>query len=216
MTIQIPLRRSRLPIFHKETEIELKRGLKGQPISCHKGCNSCCQQIVGVFYLEAVEMLRQAYKNQYNLDLMALDEQARASTKLDFDSDEDRVRWFGTPCLFLTDEGCGIYKARPTQCRVVYVRSDPVHCGDPEGEVVKYNTSWPANKAFARIRREHVELGLTPVMGPMPLMIKAILAGKTSADIAQMKGTVSLVDYNEREAAEAEQVRSGTRDSKTA
>jgi Fe-S-cluster containining protein len=157
-------------------------------------------------------MVHEARRVGITLDKDDLTDRALLAARYELSQPRDRTRWFlrGLPCVFLgADNGCTIYARRPTICRVHHVQSDPKRCADPEGTVIKFDTRDTEQRAFARIIREHIELGMTPVYGPMAIMVREVMRGTPSYEVAKLRGCIDTVEYLDRDEKRADAVRSG-------
>jgi Fe-S-cluster containining protein len=155
--------------------------LRGEPVQCGGGCFACCTQWVGVTYLEAEAALLEAGRVGFKIDGDKLTAQAKKAAEL-----TDRASWFGTKCLFLDDEGlCGVYASRPIACRAVQVVTPPANCGDPNGIVSRLENRDSVRAAYGQLMVEHQASALVPVVGALPLMVKAVLDGTPTAALAK-------------------------------
>jgi len=131
--------------------VEIAVRKKGQPVTCRKGCSTCCRiqpvpvtpteayaiwamvkqlpeprrsEIVARFD-ECVERLRQAGLADVFLEGRdaPTPEVGRANAKRYLD--------LGLACPFLEDDCCSIYEARPFTCREYLVTSPKELCADP-------------------------------------------------------------------------------------
>jgi len=99
-------------------------GYGGNAITCHKGCGYCCHQAVTATVPEAVVAWEYVVANNVSVDLAKLERQA----KIDNDNwhTQPRADW---TCTFLqADNTCGIYPARPANCRKHFSQGDPERC----------------------------------------------------------------------------------------
>jgi Fe-S-cluster containining protein len=91
-------------------------------VPCKKGCNHCCHIPALVTPNEAKVIAEEtgAYLAKPPLSIHA------------------DMSVAGTPCTFLTDQGCAIYAHRPYSCRIYYVVDrDSLLCEWVPGEVIK-------------------------------------------------------------------------------
>ncbi|MDP3427521.1 MAG: YkgJ family cysteine cluster protein [Humidesulfovibrio sp.] len=125
-----------------------------RPVSCARGCGTCCNQLVMLGEAEALALLR---------TLRALPEERQASITGRFRAGLDRLESTGLlpelyaaftreahnsrrlaemqaaywklalPCPFLDDDACGIYAERPLICRQYAMTTPPAACKDPFG-----------------------------------------------------------------------------------
>jgi len=164
----VPLHKNKLHVFQDMLDKEVPPG------NCKKGCSACCHQWVGVTYLEAHNALHHALQNGHPIRLDEVEELADKATTM------SREEWFAMqrPCIFLDDEGaCAVHPARPIACRAVTVASDPKECGSLTGRVQRYDTRKAAWGAYARTKKEHESLALSPYVAALPLMVKVLLDG---------------------------------------
>jgi len=110
------------------------------PISCKKGCNWCCQQMVFITQAEAsllVSKLQDRIKTQPQI-IDKLKEQSKYN--------EGQIDEFWllpkekSACVFLTSNGlCSVYKDRPNSCRNLMVTSEPSFCSkESQNNVEKF------------------------------------------------------------------------------
>lgn len=117
--------------------------LKDNEITCHRGCNHCCKQLICCTTLEMENIIgylktlirgtRRAVMKKVSKEAMKF---AMWFGRMGLDIPEDshklisepiRSNYFGKPCIFLKGSVCGIYPARPIICRTTKVRGD--FCG---------------------------------------------------------------------------------------
>lgn len=87
-----------------------------------------------------------------------------------------------TPCVFLEDGACSIYKQRPVQCRTYFVVSDPELCCPPSGRNVKYvdmravTQAWygMARQVHAKIFFKETVSGTHPLEGPKRILMAVL------------------------------------------
>ncbi len=108
-------------------------------LSCHVGCDICCNRLIIVSRLESVTIAEFLIKNN-----MLDSEPVKKITEhaillegfLDFWTDEENLDslWFeeSISCPFQINNVCTIYEARPLICRMRHSLSDPSDCGIPE------------------------------------------------------------------------------------
>ena len=158
-------------------------------ISCKKGCNFCCNQMVPVSKPEAFFLLdlmrerlpaniRDMVKERLELAAAKLEESGIA-TRLDkptiLEEDHDRLGedyfHLGMPCVFLTEQGaCGIHPLRPTACREYNVVTPAELCADPVKNQVQ--TALPALKMSMVLAQLYAQETGTPAeLMPLPLAI---------------------------------------------
>jgi Fe-S-cluster containining protein len=93
-------------------------------ITCTKGCNHCCKQVVAITLDEAHLLLRVVRQRGMVLDEDRLRRQADYGEETWRDQPaEDRA------CPFLQDDGlCGVYQNRPMSCRKYFSVANPDLC----------------------------------------------------------------------------------------
>lgn len=106
-----------------------------RPLSCKKGCSSCCCIAVTCTNPEAKLALDTAKEKGLVIDKTRLKQQfIMGQDDTSFVNMDPDVK----PCVFLQDNGeCGIYEVRPMSCRNYFVVSDPFLCNtdlNPDGE----------------------------------------------------------------------------------
>jgi Fe-S-cluster containining protein len=122
--------------IYKETDVTIKSLSK----SCHKGCSSCCTQLIKIIGVEELQIT-------YHLDNVDTDIKEKikensikwlnyfnANTP-DRDLNEGDIQAFEkvladdrVPCPFLISDECAIYDSRPIVCRTHVVESSPEQC----------------------------------------------------------------------------------------
>jgi Fe-S-cluster containining protein len=151
------------------------------PLACQKGCAACCTQSVTMTSLEG-EIILDFFKESGRDNRLAATLAQSASgknraelTTNDYakaclehqDIAEDTLgEWNFTPCVFLREDECSIYEARPFGCRSF---GSLVRCSDKSGaEIVPIHLT--VNTVFSQIV-EHVCSGdgywgnMTDVLG---------------------------------------------------
>lgn len=128
-TLQEKLQRAIEPIksLYRDQAYNLqeKRALS----TCFDGCAHCCNQLFSISVIEAIYALSY-YVQLGSGSLMSLSTATAWRVALGKMDNWDPQKWFGLkmPCVFLKDNSCSIYVARPWVCRAYYVRSDPNLC----------------------------------------------------------------------------------------
>jgi Fe-S-cluster containining protein len=150
-----------LPLFQnvasKVVEISVREiEAQGKSISCKKGCDACCYQLVPISRAEGFILLslintlpkdqQDRIRVRFEHSIKAL-ERAGILEKMDQvinGDDRMQLREIGIiyfnlklPCPFLEDHCCTIHQYRPLSCREFLVVSDPVHCSKPSLETVE-------------------------------------------------------------------------------
>jgi Fe-S-cluster containining protein len=103
------------------------------PLACRKGCSACCTSSVTMTSLEGVvifDFLRKAGREEQFLTLLARTDppQSRPAMttnefaaaclgRCDVSDDDAPDGWDFSPCIFLANDACTIYDARPFGCR---------------------------------------------------------------------------------------------------
>lgn len=100
-----------------------------KPISCKKGCSSCCSLLVHVSKSEGIILADEAVK--LNVDTEKLKRQSKISNPMQWRdlSIDDRK------CVFLKDNICTVYDKRPLYCKKMKVVTDPKYCSYDEGKI---------------------------------------------------------------------------------
>lgn len=155
---------------------------EGLQLSCRKGCDACCHQLVLSTVAEArvaADAIRPllgdpAWKARIEAWLAATQE-IRADLQLGARQDPDRLEdlvedlagryWTARiACPFLVDHTCGIYAERPLACRHHLAVSDPVCCASADGEGIQRPAGADEAFFFAQeaIAEEDAEIGIFP------------------------------------------------------
>jgi uncharacterized protein len=71
-------------------------------------CANCCIELRTSLYKEELEKI---------LNSLQLDFHNFVSQHADLDSEEDKYNLKNTPCYFLNDKKCSVYKLRPEECK---------------------------------------------------------------------------------------------------
>jgi hypothetical protein len=88
-----------------------------RPVACRAGCSHCCHQTVGVTAPEVFALYEHLRTTRDDDALAAVADRVRAM--------DDRTRGLPPaervtpelPCVFLVDDRCSVYEARPLSCR---------------------------------------------------------------------------------------------------
>lgn len=149
-----------LPVFRALTnaivaESEREAGAQGRAVSCKKGCDACCRQLVPVSEAEAralrdligrmpeprrSEVLRRFAEARRRLEeaglleLLLHPERTTVEQRRELGPDYFRL---GIPCPFLEEESCSIHPERPLACREYLVTSPAEDCADPSPERIR-------------------------------------------------------------------------------
>ncbi len=199
-----------LPILQNLTDIvvqvaEHQAGIEGFNVSCKKGCDACCRQMVPISPAEAyhlaavVESLAPEHQRRVmkrfdraerllaQSGLLARLGQRHTMTEgeqhqLDIDYFQAQI-----PCPFLERHACSIHSRRPLACREFLVTSPAIHCRHPTAERVR-QLRLPAKVSTALVTQDTagwLPLILTrqflaeqpePTDGDLPHVLRAILA----------------------------------------
>jgi Fe-S-cluster containining protein len=147
------------------------------PVSCSKGCDTCCRQLVPIAPVEARALLKlvdempperkaeiQARFEQNIIELRESGVYAELMDRRFWEKGVARevgLRYLGLNlrCPFLDSAGaCGIYENRPIACREYLVTSDPEFCRYPDGKTIK-PILIPAGPIWAKLSRLEQEKG---------------------------------------------------------
>lgn len=121
---------SRVMLLEAMSAIDIlnKEAIDGceRPISCKKGCSSCCYINVSCTNPEAKLALDHAKEHGIPIDKTRLKQQfILGQDDEQFIKMDPQIR----KCVFLKDDGdCAIYEVRPLACRNYFTVSDPVAC----------------------------------------------------------------------------------------
>ncbi len=102
-------------------------GTVGQNVACKKGCDACCNRLVGATVPELLTVLEHVQTAftpaQIDSILLAMDKLDEANAEF-WDT---RSGWPNGACPFLVDHSCSIYEVRPLTCRTLNA-FDPAVC----------------------------------------------------------------------------------------
>lgn len=151
--VQLPAapmpRRILLPVLQRLTDTVVTVGAGEAPVSCRKGCDACCRQMVPISKTEAFGLAESVARMPAPKAQRILARFEEGLGRLDAAGVLDKLlRWqklkgedlrcldrdyfaAGVPCPFLERGACVIHKDRPLACREFLVTSDPAHCRDP-------------------------------------------------------------------------------------
>lgn len=161
------------------------------PKACHKGCGTCCHQIVDALSWEEsliISFLKHEMPAKQKMQVRAnlkfwfknFNEATRPadrSSPLDLDeisAVRDVFRKKRIPCPFLINAQCSIYQVRPVVCRSHIVLTNPQECFDNPGRV--------GTQLARDIAREEVRAfdpNVYPLSGkPLPYLVVGELKAK--------------------------------------
>ena len=110
------------------------------PITCKMGCTYCCNNIVSVTAIEAMNIWYQLFTHfteeqieDYKKEFISRRDKMDQLQHLAVDINDLCTKYVAAnlPCQFIDDEKkCSIYEARPMSCRNINVVSDPEYCSD--------------------------------------------------------------------------------------
>jgi len=100
--------------FFNAAPVENKRG-----IQCKEGCTACCFIDVDISFDEVAAIINYCDHNGIEIDKEYLEKQVAVGRK--------KYSEFSR-CVFLKDNMCSIYPARPIACRKHWVKTDPSLC----------------------------------------------------------------------------------------
>lgn len=166
-----------LPTLHRLTDTivsvaQQRVESEGRHVSCRKGCDACCRQLVPIAPEEAwalaalldeappavaAPILERFDRTVESLEEKGLLEPLRRRHELHAARLDalDRAYFLArVPCPFLADGLCTIHAARPLVCREYLVTSPATHCALPEkGKVFRVSLGAQISKALAGKRR---------------------------------------------------------------
>lgn len=148
-----------LPVIRDLTDAMVERALpelahQGRPVSCGKGCSSCCRHLVTLGEAEALRLarvvrglpqpLRERVEERFQAGVARLEatgllpEMLSVFTRQAHDWRQllrmQQAYWnLGILCPFLEQGGCTIYEERPLVCRQYLMTTPPSSCADPFG-----------------------------------------------------------------------------------
>lgn len=97
---------------------EKSKNINKKDITCRKGCSFCCHIDVDINEDEAAYIVHYCKENNIQINKEYLSKQpAKAREKTEY-----------ARCVFLENNECSIYEARPVMCRKHYVVSEPKLC----------------------------------------------------------------------------------------
>jgi Fe-S-cluster containining protein len=160
-------RRDLLPVFRQVADAVVDSGvqeaeLRGERVSCARGCGACCRQLVPISEPEAhalrdlidalpaerrATVLARFATARRRLDEAGLLERLDGAPRLPAGRRRERdgelralgLEYFrlGIACPFLDDEACSIHAQRPIACREYLVTSPAAHCAAPAPDTVR-------------------------------------------------------------------------------
>lgn len=155
--------------------------MKNVPKVCASGCSACCHQSVSVFASEGLvlerfissslsENQRNAAKVKGEAWLSSFNQISREAslnnplTEGEFFEAERQITAMRLPCLFLEEDKCTVYGARPLVCRTYSVEDDPQECTTNPRRTVSDRSTKVLLKHFGDFMR------LDPVARQRPLV----------------------------------------------
>lgn len=139
-------------------------------VSCTKGCNACCKQIVFITIPEALVMVEslsdntvvwESFKKKLNNQIAWLEDKEASAEKW-FQEQKD--------CAFLWNGECRIYENRPTVCRSLLAVSDPIQCTPNATEKIRRIAMENILKTAYRAERQIMKnTGMGVYMLPLPV-----------------------------------------------
>lgn len=167
-----------LPAFDHLADQVIHEAIRNapKPVSCSKGCDACCRQLVPIAPAEArslqklvqsmPESRKQTILSRFERNLAELRESGVHAELLDRRFWEKgvarevglRYLALNLQCPFLEEGTCGIYAHRPIACREYLVMSDPVHCQNPDGKKIE-PVLIPSSPLWAKLSRLEQEPG---------------------------------------------------------
>lgn len=168
----------------------------GEKPACH-ACSHCCDQWVGVWYLEALICIVEAERVGFDIDM----ERLKADVFELMKPDMTRLVWFGKhrPCVFKRKDGiCGIYNARPSSCRALVVYGDSSNCLSATKTVSRIDTRSLIHEYNNRMIAEHQVAGIGILVSSLQVMVNLILEGGKPSDITPYEGVFGLGDERPR------------------
>jgi hypothetical protein len=156
-------------------------------VSCKKGCDSCCYQLVPISPPEAFmihdlvsampearqeEVLTRVVDAEAALESFGLDENAFSGMSNDNELRKLLIAWHrqGIACAFLENGECSAYTSRPSGCREYLVTSPAENCSKL-GEVVVRRLPISIRMSLALARVSARLLGGEPTIFPLTLAI---------------------------------------------
>jgi len=98
-----------------------------KPITCTKGCASCCYHPVMISILEGILIYRWLERKGKFTD--ELKRKLKSISDQQFGTSYEVWLFSLTPCPLLTSDNlCSAYEVRPFNCRIYYAVSDPHYC----------------------------------------------------------------------------------------
>jgi len=192
---------------------ERTAAMRGESVSCRKGCAACCRLLVPVSAPEAfrlrdrlaqlpaprqTEIRRRMAEAERRLvetgllePLLAVAETEQQLTDQDLDAVNRAYYSQRLACPFLEDEMCSIYEDRPAACRELLVTSPADLCADIERNPVRalpvpVRISTALAQVWADLRREPARL--------IPLPIAVSWAERHAGEAAASRSAQSWLD----------------------
>jgi Fe-S-cluster containining protein len=115
---------SAMASVHHTMDEMIAEEIKGERISCAKGCAYCCHINVDINLLEAMVIVHYCNAMGIDIDYSYLKQQG----KLHGHDKERAMSQTHSACVFLKNNECSIYPVRPINCRKYLVGTDPKLC----------------------------------------------------------------------------------------
>ncbi len=163
--------------LYKASDTALEQYFKTREVACRKGCCYCCSLYVLTTIADAVNITSEVLSwSDWKAWAIKFSSIARLQTQKGMNS---RI-WAEqpSPCVFLENSLCKIYKQRPAECRFYYVAQNSDNCDLRKGvmTVARYDLYSLEQRTWEvsiHIQKEIPDLiGPPPLIAaPLPLMI---------------------------------------------
>lgn len=180
---------SRLLPTYDEVDRVTARDAERTGVTCVKGCNHCCSQLVGVTGFEVEEIVDYLYQNhadkiQGTVKRLSAHVASLLAMAGDMPAIFAREEWWNTrtECVLLRRGLCLVYPVRPLACRMYMVNSDPHDCARREGGGVRQIASTRDGerldeKLTRALVQDMADEGASPRMGTLQeLLLDGLLA----------------------------------------
>ncbi len=198
----------RMLAVYQESDAGVAAKAEKAGTTCKKGCASCCHLLISTTFPEAVAVAEHVqtepkFKLQKQRILKRLHEQVellRASM-----ARQDPMHYFraklACPFLDTSDQTCGIYKARPSSCRLHHAVSDPENCAPDSGKAVeRLDVQDEAVKHLNEAYRVSRQAAVPLWSGPFPIMLlwafKLLTEGRQAVEQAHATEDPGLLSLN--------------------